>query len=299
MLDVFLDSLLDSLKVLGVAFVLYILISFIEDKLAHILGKKNHFSPLIGSALGLIPQCGFSVVAANLYVAHHITMGTLIGLFLSCSDEALPILISSMSKDQIVAVAIIIGIKFVIGFVVGYIIDLLLYRKKEEVEEHIHDEEHCDHDFEHQEFDACCHHHLGSTNTDSKLYKHLLHPIIHSLKIFIYCFIINMVFGTIIYFVGEETIIEFLSHFKYISPIISSLIGIIPNCASSVLITETYLSGALSLGACISGLCMNAGLGMVFIFKRRHALKENLTILGIMFGVSILVGYIISLIIGF
>ena len=203
MADVLLDSLLDSLKVLGIAFVIYIIISFVEDKISHVLGKKNRFSPLIGSSLGLIPQCGISVMGANLYIAHHISMGTLIALFISCSDEALPILLSSTDGNQLLSILLIIGIKFVLGFVVGFIVDLFLYRRKEEVEHHLHEDD-CEHHFEEVEIEGCCHHHLGGQNNDSKLQKHLIHPLIHSSKIFIYCFIINFAFGTMVYFIGEE-----------------------------------------------------------------------------------------------
>ena len=298
MWDVILDALLDSLKVFAVAIIIYIIISFLEEKIAKVLGKKNRFSPLLGSLLGLIPQCGISVVGANLYVSHHITMGTLVALFLSCSDEALPILLSTGYKDHILSVLLIVGIKFVVGFISGYLIDLVLFKRKEEVEHHLH-EDHCEHDFENQELIGCCHHHLGSKNPESKLYKHFLHPLLHSIKIFIYCLIINLIFGNFIYHIGEENIVSFLANFKYISPIISSLIGLIPNCASSVIIAQTFLTGSLSLGSCVAGLCMNAGLGLIFIFKRKKSLKENLMILFTMLLISIFVGYIICLITGF
>lgn len=298
MVDVLLDSLIDSLKVLAIAFILYFIISFVEDKIGHLLGKKNRFSPLIGSSLGLIPQCGISVIGANLYLAHHISMGTLIALFISCSDEALPILLISTNAGQLLSILLIIGIKFVLGFLVGFIVDFFMYHKKEEVENHLEHEE-CEHHFENIEMEGCCHHHLGGKNSDSKWQKHLIHPLIHSIKIFIYCFIINMIFGILVYFIGEENISDFLSHFRYFSPVVSSLIGMIPNCASSVLITETYLANGIGLGAAIAGLSINAGLGLIFLFKKKETLKETFTILGILLIVSISAGYIISLISGF
>ena len=143
---------------------------------------------MIGASLGLIPQCGISVMGANLYLAHHISMGTLIALFISCSDEALPILLSSSSSDQLLSIILIIGIKFVLGFVTGFVVDLFLYHKKEEVHEHLENEE-CEHHFEEVEIEGCCHHHLGAKKEDSRLQKHLIHPLLHSVKIFIYCFI--------------------------------------------------------------------------------------------------------------
>lgn len=298
MIDVLLDSLLDSLKVLAIAFVIYFIISFVEDKISKVLGVKNRFSPLIGSSLGLIPQCGISVMGANLYLAHHISMGTIIALFISCSDEALPVLLSTSNTNDLLSIALIIGIKFVLGFTVGFLVDAIMHHKKEEVEHHL-DEEDCDHHFDEMEIEGCCHHHLGARNKDSKWQKHLIHPLIHSIKIFIYCLIINFVFGLMIYLIGEEKIGEFLSHFKYFSPVFASFIGMIPNCASSVLITETYLAHGIGLGATIAGLSINAGLGLVFLFRKKESLKNTFTILGILLSVSILSGYIISLIIGF
>ena len=295
-LEIVKDSLKDSLKVFVVALVLYFIISFVEERIARGLGKKNRFSPLIASALGLVPQCGFSVVASDLYVKRHITMGTLIALFLACSDEALPILLSQADKENILSIIIIIVLKFVIGFVTGYVVDFLLTRHKHEVHDHL---EHCHKSFEEEVHIGCCSHPIEGGDEHSKVYKHLLHPLIHSLKIFAYVLGITLLFNTVIYFVGEDTINEFLQTNKYLAPLFSSLIGVIPNCAASVAITNVYLLGGLSFGACISGLCMNAGLGLVFLFKRKTNIKNSFTILGIMFGVSLFVGYLICFITGF
>ena len=297
MLDVLLDALIDSLKVLGIAFIIYVILSFFEEKIAHLLEKHRKVSPILGATAGLIPQCGVSVVAADLYIKERITLGTIFAVFFACSDEALPILLSSSSSEQLLSILLIIGIKFALGFMAGFIVDLFLYRKKEEVEHHL--DEDCDHHFEEVEIEGCCHHHLGGKNEDTKLQKHLIHPLLHSLKIFIYCLIINMIFGFLIYLIGEENIESFLSHFKYFSPVIASIVGMIPNCASSVLITEAYLAKTIGLGATIAGLSINAGLGLVFLFKKKETLKTTFTILGILLFVSITSGYIISLIAGF
>ena len=293
--DIILDCLLDSLKVLGIAFILYFIISFVEDKISKVLGKKNHFSPLIGASLGLIPQCGISVIGANLYLAHHITMGTLVALFISCSDEAIPILLTSTDSTQLLSILLIIGIKFVLGFVVGFITDFYLYKRKKEVEDHVHEE--CDHDFD--EVEGCCHHKIGSGNKESFWRKHLVHPLLHSIKIFLYCLLINLIFGFLIYIIGEDNIREFLTHFRYFSPVIASLVGMIPNCASSVLIAESYISGAIGIGAVVGGLSINAGLGLVFIFRKKESMKDSLTILGILMFTSIVSGYILALLFGF
>ena len=297
LLHIFLHSLEESLAVFGVAFVLYILISFVEEKIAKGLGKKNRFSPIIASALGLIPQCGFSVVASDLYLKRHITMGTIIALFLACSDEALPILLShANSKELIIEIVIIIAIKFFVGFITGYVVDLICTKHKHEVHDHL---EHCDKSFEEDVHIGCCSHPIEGGKTKSVIFQHLLHPFIHSLKIFVYVLIITFIFNTAIHYLGEENLANFLQTNKYLSPLFAALIGVIPNCAASVAITNVYLLGGIEIGACISGLCMNAGLGLLFLFKRKANIKESLTILGIMFFVSLLVGYAISLFIWF
>jgi hypothetical protein len=295
-LHILLHSIEESILVFVVALVLYFIISFLEEKIAQGLAKKNRFSPLIASGLGLVPQCGLSIVASDLYVKKHITMGTIIALFLACSDEAIPILLSHPSDKTIVSVGLIILIKFVVGFITGYLVDFFLTRNKHEVHEHL---EHCHKSFEEEVHIGCCSHPIEGVSEESKIYKHLLHPLVHSLKIFLYVLTINFIFSLIIHYVGQENLEVFLQSNKYFAPIFASLIGVIPNCAASVVITNVYLLDYLSLGACISGLCMNAGLGLLFLFKRKHDLKDSFTILGIMFGVSILVGYIICLITGF
>jgi hypothetical protein len=295
-LHILLHSIEESILVFVVALVLYFIISFLEEKIAQGLAKKNRFSPLIASGLGLVPQCGLSIVASDLYVKKHITMGTIIALFLACSDEAIPILLSHPSDKTIVSVGLIILIKFVVGFITGYLVDFFLTRNKHEVHEHL---EHCHKSFEEEVHIGCCSHPIEGVSEESKIYKHLLHPLVHSLKIFAYVLTINFIFSLIIHYVGQENLEAFLQSNKYFAPIFASLIGVIPNCAASVVITNVYLLDYLSLGACISGLCMNAGLGLLFLFKRKHDLKDSFTILGIMFGVSILVGYIICLITGF
>lgn len=295
-LHILLHSFEESILVFVVALVLYFIISFLEEKIAQGLAKKNRFSPLIASGLGLVPQCGLSIVASDLYVKKHITMGTIIALFLACSDEAIPILLSHPSNKTFVSVILIILIKFVVGFITGYLVDLLLTRKKHEVHDHL---EHCHKSFEEEVHIGCCSHPIEGVSEESKIYKHLLHPLVHSLKIFAYVLTINFIFSLIIHYVGQENLEVFLQSNKYFAPILASIIGVIPNCAASVVITNVYLLDYLSLGACVSGLCMNAGLGLLFLFKRKHDLKDSFTILGIMFSVSIFVGYIICLITGF
>lgn len=283
MLDVFIDSLLDSLIVLGIIFIFYFLLSFFESKLANSLQKNKKISPLLGSVFGIIPQCGFSVVASDLYLKKHITMGTLIAVFISCSDEALPIILSK--PDKYLSLIPLILIKVILGFSVGYIVDLIFSSNKKSVEEHYH---HCDH---HEEVHiGCCHHEIDNKE-ESKLHQHLIHPLVHSLKIFVYVFIITFAFGTLIYYIGESNITSFLSKSKYFTPLFTTIIGLIPNCASSVIITNLFILDSISFGACLSGLIVNAGLGMFMLLKNKSNLKNALIILAVLVATALISGY--------
>lgn len=289
--DMMIDSLLDSLKVLAIVLVIYIILSFVESKLSRFLEKNEKMSPLLGSALGIIPQCGFSVVAADLYLKRHITMGTLIGIFIATSDEALPMMFSNPKK--IIYIIPLILIKFILGFVVGFLVDVIYRKSKENVTSH-HDE--CHH--EEEIHIGCCGHEIDNLE-ESKVHKHLIHPIVHSLKIFGFVLIVNLVFGLLILLVGEDNLVAFLNSSKYVAPLFSVIIGIIPNCASSVVITDLYLVDGLSFGAALGGLIMNAGLGMVILFKNKANFKNNMIIFAILFGVSLVAAYATCFIIGF
>ena len=282
MFDVFLDALFDSLKVFAFAFAIFILLSFIENFLSEKLAKSKKGGPLIGSLLGLIPQCGVSVVASDLYIKKAITIGTLVAVFISCSDESLPILLSNNEKWYMAF--LLFAVKFVVGFITGILLDYFYTKHHKDNEE-----------FEdiHQDKDihiGCCHHEIDDEK-ENKWHKHLVHPLVHSVKIFIYVFIINVIFGIIIYYVGQENIIYFVNTNRYLSPLFTTLIGFIPNCASSVVITELYIENAIPFAALVSGLTVNAGLGMVYLFKDKNGVKSLGLIIAILFFVSLLLGY--------
>lgn len=292
MWDVLLDALIDSLKVFGAALVIYFIVSFFENKIVKLLEKKSKASPLFGAAFGLVPQCGIGVVAGDLYVKHHVTMGTIIALFLACSDEALPIMLSS--PEGLKTILPLIAIKFVVGFVVGFVVDMFEKKERRVVSVHI---EHCDHNFDNDVHIGCCGHQIEEEKTESFFRKHLLHPLKHSLKIFLYVLVMNVILGTLLYFLkGEEFLTNLLASSKWTAPAISILVGMIPNCAASVVITTLFIEGGISFGACVAGLLMNAGLGLLFLFKEKNAIKSNLKIVLIMTITSLVVGYGIELI---
>ena len=280
--EVLLDSLKDSALVLAFVFGFHLLLSFIEDKLSRFLTKNQKVSPLLGSLFGIIPQCGTSVLASDLYIKRYITFGTLIAVFLSCSDEAVLVLLTEPSKDTIMVLPLIAS-KFVIGFIIGYAVDLI-YRHQEIAKP------------ENELSDVICeeHHH-----EHTKLHKHLLHPLIHSLEIFAYVLVISVALGLIIASVGEANFYGFLVSNRYLAPLFASFVGLIPNCASSVLLSELYLTGGLSFGALLAGLLMNAGLGMMVLLKNKSTLKKTGLVLLICFVTAVTFGYIFSAILGF
>lgn len=291
--DILLDSLIDSLKVLAVVLLINILLSFFEDKISKRLDKHNKLNTLYGAMCGLIPQCGISVVASDLYLKKHITMGTLVAIFLACSDEALPIMLASGERSALMVLPLLL-LKLVIGFIAGFLIDCIISKRNQKVNEHL---AHC-HDEDKQIHVGCCHHEIDN-DQENKWHKHLIHPILHSLKLFLYVFVINLIFGIIIALITEQGLINFMQTNKYIAPLFCTVVGLIPNCASSVVISEMFIIQGISFGSALAGLCVNAGLGLVVLFKKTERLKDNLLILSILVGVSLIVGYICCLIVGF
>ena len=280
--DIILDALKDSVLVFIFVFLIHLLLSFFDMKIANFLVKRKKTSPLFGSLFGLIPQCGTSVLGADLYIKKYISLGTLIAIFLSCSDEAFIELLTS-GGDKRIMILPLIGLKFAIGFVIGLLVDLI-YRKQDIIPtDHVEEEHEC-----HQ------HHH-----ENNKWHKHLVHPLMHSLEIFIYILIINLALGFIIGFVGEENFESFLLTNKYLTPLYASLIGLIPNCASSLLITSLYVKGSLSFGALLAGLLVNSGLGMMLLLRNRRTLSNTFVIILICFFIAVLSGYTTCLIMGF
>ena len=281
-LDILLDALKDSVLIFAFVFLFHVILSFIENPVSNFLIKRKKTSPIFGALFGLIPQCGTSVVAADLYIKRFITIGTLIAVFLSCSDEALLVLLSAWNEKTL-AIFPLIGLKLATGILFGLLIDLIIRHQKVEEVDHIEEEKECHH-----------HHH---ENTPA--HAHLIHPLLHALKIFVYVLIINLLLGLLIGFVGEENFVNFMLTNRYLAPLFTSIIGLIPNCASSVLITELYLSGTLSFGALFAGLLVNSGLGMMVLFKEYKNIKKTLLILGICFIIAVSLGYLTCLINGF
>lgn len=277
MKEVIIETFEDSIKLVPFLFLAFLLLEFIEHKMSNkskkIIKKSGKFGPFFGSILGAFPQCGFSAAATNLYAARVISVGTLIAIYLSTSDEMLPILLSeNVSMSLILS---IVGLKVLIGMICGFSIDFIL-RKSEKKKENIH--EICEHDH------CDCKHGIVKSS------------ILHTLSILLFIVVASFILNTLIYYIGEENIGKIFLKNSLFGPFISSLIGLIPNCAASVVITELYLSNAISFSSMIAGLLTGAGVGILILFKENNDLKENLQILFTIYGIGAISGVIIELI---
>ncbi|MBQ8749802.1 MAG: arsenic efflux protein [Clostridia bacterium] len=290
MLHVLEHALIDTLKIFPFLIIAYILIEvftyFLSDKLNN--GILSKWAPLFGGLLGTIPQCGFGVVSAELYTRRFITIGTLFAVFIATSDEAILVLIAS--PEGLKALIPVILIKLVLAIVVGVLLDVIFAKRNkrlmekadEELEEELED---C----EDVQACSCC-----ACKPESKWEIFLLNPLIHSLKILAFIFAVNIVFGTIIHFVGEDNVVNFLQSSSAFGPLISALVGLIPNCASSVIISQLYVLGGLNFASLVAGLCANVGVASLVLF-RKIKIKEAILIIVSLFAISIAIGYLLML----
>lgn len=278
MKEIVLDTLLDALKLLPFLFVAFLIMEYIEhkfnEKSKNKISKAGKFGPIFGSLLGAVPQCGFSVMATNLYATRIITVGTLISIYLSTSDEMLPILISEGAKASVIFKILII--KMIIGMVCGFVIDFILRKKLNEKDYEIKDfclEHHCD-----------CNH--GIIKSSVK----------HTLNIILFIVLVTFLLNTGIHYLGEENIGKLFLKDSVFAPFVSSLIGLIPNCGASVIITELYLSGVISFASCISGLLTGSGVALLVLFKVNKNKKDNVKILLTLYLIGAISGLLIEFI---
>lgn len=278
--DVFIDALIDSIKILPFLFITYLIMEYIEHKMSEkskqTIKKSGKMGPLIGGAVGIIPQCGFSASATNLYAARVISLGTLIAVYLSTSDEMIPIFISE--SVPIITLVKILAIKFVIGVIWGFIIDCTLrVKNRDKHEQKIEDL--CEHDHCHCEENGI-----------------LKSSIKHTISIFIYILIITFFINLIVELVGEDNIATFVGNHTVLGPAISSLIGLIPNCAASVIITNLYIQNIINGASLIAGLLTGAGVGLILLFRTNKSIKENIAIVGLLYAIGVFSGIVLQFI---
>lgn len=277
MIDVILDTLLDVVKLLPFLFLTYLAMEYLEhktgDKAEAIVKKAGRFGPVIGGALGIVPQCGFSAAASNLYAGRVISLGTLLAIYLSTSDEMLPILISEQAAPGLI-VRILLA-KAVIGMAVGMVIDILLRKRGLEEHEHIHDI--CEHEH--------CHCEKGIFRS----------ALSHTAQITFFILLITFALNLLLNFVGEDVLANLILSKPVVGPLLAGLVGLIPNCAGSVVITQLYLEKVISIGATMAGLLTGSGVGLLVLFRVNHNKKENLRILGLLYVIGVLTGILTDL----
>ena len=335
-----------SISIVPFLFLTYLAMEYIEhkaeEKVQYIIKKAGAFGPVIGSVLGAVPQCGFSTAASNFYAGRVITLGTLMAIYLSTSDEMLPILLS----NQVGATVIfkLLGIKVIIGMLAGLLIDAVMRGRHKVLgegsawtvcaeekhvghsHEHSHDHEghehnhendhehnhsHGDHEHSHEHsrgheghnHDHDHDHHHNHTPIHELCEQEHCHcergvfvsAVVHTVKIFLYILVITFVLNLIIELVGEDTLSGLLLNRPVVGPLIAGVVGLIPNCASSVVITQLFLSNTLGLGSMMAGLLVNAGVGVLVLFRVNRHRKENLQIVGLLYVIGVVAGIVLDL----
>lgn len=278
MLDTLSDTVLDTLKLIPFLLLTYLFMEFIEhktsEKAEETIKKAGKFGPVLGGILGIVPQCGFSASAASLYSGRLISLGSLVAIFLSTSDEMLPVFISNQVDPKVIGRILLV--KALTAIVIGLVIDLIMsFLQKEKKEVEIHSI--CEHDH--------CH-------CENGIFKSALH---HTVSITLFIFIISLAINIVIFFIGEDSIGKLFLDIPVLGCAVSALVGLIPNCAASVVITELYLSGVISSAAMISGLLTGCGIGILVLFRTNKNIKENLGITLLMYLLGVAAGIIFEL----
>lgn len=279
--EVIFESVLHSLKILPFLFVAFLVIEFLEhkaqDKIKSIFTRAGAFGPAVATILGCIPQCGFSVMSANLYSSGIITFGTLIAVFLATSDEAI-ILLATAHNGSFEIFKLLVT-KIIIALFFGYSIYFI------EKKNHKHHHHHHSHDLCEQDHCGC--------EEDGKILRPAL---IHTVKVFGFLLLFTIIIDLFVAYIGTDALSHLLLSDSIFQPFLSAIIGFIPNCASSVLLTQLYIEGTLTFGSLISGLCTNAGAGLLVLFRNRSKFKENLKILITLYACAVIPGIILHII---
>lgn len=279
------DAIIDSFHTLPFLFLVFVFIELFEfyfsEKINNFIKGSEKAGPLVGSLAAIIPQCGFSIIASSLYVNKFLSRGTLIAIYLATSDEAIPILLSYPQKASLILP--VVGVKLVIAIIAGYLVDLLFKNQvnNNSAKEDIFEE-------------GCCKHDI-ITNNKMNLW---LHPIMHTLNIFGFILVITLILN---FFIRDTFIINFLSNpdikLKLIEPIVTGIVGLIPNCAVSIALTMLLIKGTITFGAAIAGLCSNAGLGLLVLLRKNQQFKDSVFIILILLIISCVSGLVLQFIV--
>lgn len=303
-LDALLDALIDTAKILPFIFVTYLLMEWLEhrteEKTKKAVEKAGHLGPLFGGLFGVIPQCGFSAAAASLYSGRVVTLGTLLAVFISTSDEMLPIMGSNIATKQVEVLTIVKAVvaKLVFGIVVGFVVDALHrfmilrgWIKPRHMIPTTSDKRKLDEEPGTEHIKDLC------EQEKCKCEKGIFRSAVtHTLQVIIYILIISIVLNIVMAFGGEEVISNVLKNKPLLGALVAGVIGLIPNCAASVAITELYIAGAIDAGAMLAGLMVGAGAGLLVLLKTNKDWKGNLKLIGLLYVIGVVGGSLIGLI---
>lgn len=285
-------SLLDTLKMLPFLAVAFLILEYteakLEEKSSAVIQKAGRLGPIAGGLLGLVPQCGFSVIGSNFYAKRIITLGTLIAIYLSTSDEALLVMLTK--PERIVDILLVMAIKLAVAIFAGYIIDLVI-RKRATKSEECHHCHHHDDSCEDEELigeEHCCSHTDWGAIIKCTLKR--------TVSVFAFLYIASFLLAYIIELIGEARLQEIMLTESPLQPLLTALIGLIPNCAPSVILSELYIEGAISMGSVISGLCTGAGVGLLVLFRVNRGFKQNLGITALLYCIGALTGVLVQII---
>jgi len=276
-------TLLEALKLVPFLFLTYLAMEYLEhktgEKTKHMVKKAGKLGPVIGGIVGALPQCGFSAAASNLYAGRVITLGTLMAIFLSTSDEMLPIMISAKAPMKVIGS--ILAAKVVIGVIAGFVIDLVISRREKE---HGHHHEH-DHEHIHE---LCEHEHC---NCEKGIFRS---AVKHTLQITFFIILITFALHLALEWIGEDVLANLILNKPVLGSVLAGVVGLVPNCASSVVITQLYLQGAMSVGAMMAGLLVGSGVGVLVLFRVNPDRKESGKIIGLLYVIGVLSGIVID-----
>lgn len=273
------EALLDGAKLLPFLFITYLVMEYMEHKTSQktglILQKSGRWGFVFGGVFGVVPQCGFSAAASNLYAGRIITLGTLLAVFLSTSDEMLPILISEQAPLPVIVK--ILTLKAAIGIVAGALVDLWIRKRKGNQKEELRIEQICDHQ----------HCRCGEGNILKSALKHML-------QIFLFILLVSFLLNLIIEWIGDAALVSVLSSKPVLGPMLAGVVGLIPNCASSIVLTQLYLEGVLGAGSMTAGLLSGTGVGLLVLFKVNDNVKENIRITALLYVIGVLAGVVME-----
>ncbi len=286
--EAILDAVIDSIKLLPFLYLTYVIMEYLEhhteSRTKMIVQQAGRFGPIFGGILGVVPQCGFSAAAANLYAGKVITVGTLIAIFLSTSDEMLPIMISQAAPISLMIKILVI--KMIYGVVAGLLLDVVVQgrhkyhamqtKRETERENPFTIKEICEHDH---------------CNCQEGIF---LSAFKHTSEVFVFLLIVSALLNIVIGTVGEDALGQFILHRPFLGEILAGVIGLIPNCAASVVLTQLYLEGAMSFAGLLSGLLVGAGVGLLVLFRVGRDIKKNLQVLLILYVTGVIGGYVMG-----